>query len=79
MGYGPSSTDEREDLQQAFQAELDRLATAASRNSIVEAVMRLRALGEIASALDTDGLLDLAVRVEAEHYKSGDGAGKAHR
>jgi hypothetical protein len=75
MGHGPSATDSGEDLQRAFQSELDRLAAGASRNSIVEAVMRLRALGEIAEALSTEALLDLAVRVEAEHHKPADGAG----
>lgn len=57
----------RDDLKRAFQIELERLASATSRHNPVEGVMRLRALSEIASVLDTTALLNLAVTIEAEH------------
>lgn len=65
MGDSNAAGSARDDLKRSFESELERLAVAASRRSLVEGVMRLRALAEIANALETPQLLDLAVRLEA--------------
>jgi hypothetical protein len=56
---------DREELQRVFQLELDRLGAAASRTSLVESVMRLRALTEIAETMETPDLLNLAVGMQS--------------
>jgi hypothetical protein len=56
---------EVEELQACFEQEIDRIASSALVDNAVEGVMRLRALAEIASALDTETLLALASKVEA--------------
>jgi hypothetical protein len=58
------SAANRDGLRLSFEDELRRLSQAAAETGSVEAVLRLRALGDIAAALETSDLLALAVRVE---------------
>jgi hypothetical protein len=51
-------------LADAHDIELGRLGIIKSGRTLVESIMRLRALGEISDALETPALLELAVRVE---------------
>jgi len=58
--------DTRSALCAEFDAETLKLVRAAARRSPVEAVMRIRALAEVAGALDTEALLKLAVKVSCQ-------------
>jgi hypothetical protein len=62
-----NSAAHRDGLRLSFEDELSRLAKAAAETGSVEAVLRLRALGDIAAALETSALLALAVRVETDN------------
>ena len=66
MAPDDSPHTDRTALRQSFEAELERLAEAAAGRSLVDGVMRLRALSEIAAALGTAALLELAVRLETQ-------------
>lgn len=66
LANGRNRQESQDDFERVFRAELDRLAAAASRQNLIEGVMRVRALGEIAAHLDTPALLDLAIRIEAQ-------------
>lgn len=52
-------------LQQEFDREALSLAEAARRHGLMEGIMRLRAMGEIAGNLSTTALLELAVALES--------------
>jgi hypothetical protein len=53
-------------LADAYDVELGRLGLVKNGRSLVESIMRLRALGEISDALETPALVELAVRVETK-------------
>lgn len=58
-------------LKAEFEQELGRLASCANRRGALQGVMRLRALSDIASALSTEALLELAVAVSVTRRGQG--------
>lgn len=61
--YAPGRGDREQALRQALEAEMQRLAMVEEIRDPVAAVVRVRALADIAQHLDTDALVALSVAI----------------